>query len=363
MKRITYALFAVMGLVLCACNTDTDIIEDDYIKVVSVDNVYQPAGGEGVIEFKTNSTAAVKAVSNRDWCTVSVQGSKVLMTVGEYSDIVNRYASITISAGTASTRLTIHQYGRYIAFEGLNDFYRIGDEACEMTFPIVHGNYSPEVKSSADWLEASIADNVLTVKVSENNSGMMRKGVLSVGDMSITFDQWEFDNVFGGKRLWCGTKSYTNKEELTPMEVMLTNYDEESSTFDLILGEGIVYPDIYFDLKTLSFTIGTGLCMGTYVYKDAETYVYPCVCYTKLSTGGGYVTYAASPVYADFFYEFDEESSSYIAYLKSMDRYEGNVTTGVRFELFKAQEPVTANRLKVTFGSATYNTYIKKAAE
>ena len=44
MKRITYALFAVMGLVLCSCNTDTDIIEDDYIKVVSVDNVYQPAG-------------------------------------------------------------------------------------------------------------------------------------------------------------------------------------------------------------------------------------------------------------------------------------------------------------------------------
>ena len=71
-----------------------------HLQIVSSNVTFESAGGTGTI--KVNAISEITATSNKDWCTVSVNGDIINVSVIENNDMSGRTAAVTITDGEAS---------------------------------------------------------------------------------------------------------------------------------------------------------------------------------------------------------------------------------------------------------------------
>lgn len=96
-----------MGLV--GCNDDDSPVGESILNIKSADLDFTAVGGEGSIIVDGYGT--ISAASDKDWCTVSVDGMTIHVTVAESQEITSRTALITISTGTDSREVPVVQSG------------------------------------------------------------------------------------------------------------------------------------------------------------------------------------------------------------------------------------------------------------
>lgn len=347
MKRI-FILFASIPLLFAAgCASD----EPDYqlaqkVEIVSADLAYAPGGGTGTIV--TKATGTLTATSSVDWCSVSVSGPNVNVSVAPYDGLENRYAKIEIKSQDGSSAVTLHQYGMYLDLSVAEDFYHVDDIGGKVEIPLEHFNFVPDGVADVDWLSSELAGDVLVIKAKDNTTGEMRSGNITIGEKTITVDQWSFDKFFAGEYTWRGTTTLTGSTYAS-MKVSIKDFDSVDETCAIVFDElencEIRVP---FDTRTHTIRINAGLYAGEITYKEAPAYIYTMV------YADGYVAWG-SDYYVDYPLTRDTETGKWSAKLTDRGSYPGKNISAIYFELFKAKSLSSANRHKVNYGKRLYN--------
>ena len=116
-----------------SCSDDDDSAVAS-LQVIKSDVSFTAIATTGTIEVQ--STSAITAVSNQDWCTVTVNGNVVTVAVPTYTGLVGRNAVVEISnALDGKVRVPVSQAGGVWYVKG-DDAYGLSDEESTITIPV-----------------------------------------------------------------------------------------------------------------------------------------------------------------------------------------------------------------------------------
>ncbi len=200
MKKIIISALTVATAFIAFTSCSEDEINsgnESVLGIIKSQLAFTPEGGTGTIEVACDEAFDVKA--EQPWCEVTVEGTTVTVTVGEYGGLENRYSNIYVTCGEESLRVTAEQFGVYAKMQrGLS--YLLDDEAAEKSIPVT-SNTTITIETSDDWISGDYDGENVNIHIADNDSGHLRAGCLYVryGDQrdSIEFSQGEIRDIYG----------------------------------------------------------------------------------------------------------------------------------------------------------------------
>lgn len=207
MKKV-FILFAMLGLVaVSSCNKENN----DKLTLDKTEITFDANGGSQTVTATAN--AAVTAVSDQDWCTVTVNATKVIVEVAA-NDAAERTANVTVSCKTAKAVLTVKQSGMEGNLDGILSEVSAPTAGGKVSIGTFTTNVEPQVTSPVDWITSEISGQEIFVNVAANTSGAERSAIVSVAagaltkdvtvkqalDMGVTVEYEEVDGAGIGKR-------------------------------------------------------------------------------------------------------------------------------------------------------------------
>ncbi|WP_193617462.1 BACON domain-containing protein [Culturomica massiliensis] len=157
MEKIKY-LILIFCLFLAACDSDDNKTDSSELEVISSDLSIAAVGGTGTIEVF--SAGAWSATSNKTWCTVTVSGKIVHVTVPENPTISSRIALITIKAPEGNKTIPVSQQGSIIALSQPKLTLGASGKTKNVT---VQSNLKWTASSKDRWCHIYITDDTLKV--------------------------------------------------------------------------------------------------------------------------------------------------------------------------------------------------------
>ena len=181
MKKLFIALLA--GLAIAACTPSVTLTPD------KTTLEFPAAGGQETIEV-AGATGTVEASADAEWCTVSVNATRVIVDVQVNDTEAQRNATITISFKGATTTVSVTQAGATIDFSGLLSEVEAGIAAKTVSLGTIVSNVEPEITADVDWITNPLVSEQgeVTVDVAANTTGVTRSGVVTVAVGSVTQD-------------------------------------------------------------------------------------------------------------------------------------------------------------------------------
>lgn len=261
MKKI-FGLFSLMLGLLSFVSCSNEVLDNPYAKVssISIDSVsvlFQAAPSTGFVKV-TAPKGITKVVSEQSWCTPTVNGSEVSVQVEGNSNVLGRSSLLTIYSGDDYAQVTVQQMGLIFALD-VRAIVSSNDNALTKQYAF-KTNADVVITSSADWLQATVSGNLLTINATANNSGQMRKGyvyyTIGAAKDSIPVVQYDFDKDIAGKyQLF-----YKEKEDATDWYYVETILSRDSLSMPTL---GLRMP-ISFDEQTCSVSLKCGQYCGKY---------------------------------------------------------------------------------------------------
>lgn len=283
MKKV-FILFAMLGLVaVSSCNKENN----DKLTLDKTEITFDANGGSQTVTATAN--AAVTAVSDQDWCTVTVNATKVIVEVAA-NDAAERTATVTVSCKTAKAVLTVKQSGMEGNLDGILSEVSAPTAGGKVSIGTFTTNVEPQVTSPVDWITSEISGQEIFVNVAANTSGEERSAIVSVAagaltkdvtvkqalDMGVTVEFEEIDGAGVGKQGINFIISLTGSADdfafacLMPSELTLS--DEEFIDILKQGGDNIYNKDIYDQ------AVGA---MGGFVFELPDGQIYPAVALPK----------------------------------------------------------------------------------
>lgn len=181
MKKIYSIIIAAISIICFAACTDNDfnyVPQQDAIKVISQDLEFKAQASSGSI--KVMADGAVTAISNKDWCHVSVSGNTINVSVDENTKYEGRSAIVTVRTLDKAKDVCVQQSGIVILFEYKTE--TVDSVSCK------GGSYeftaratdAIECSSDVDWITAVIENGVVKVTVAENKKSDTRSGKVTI---------------------------------------------------------------------------------------------------------------------------------------------------------------------------------------
>ena len=197
MKKINILWMLIGYLFLVTSCSDDDDSAVASLQVIKSDVSFTAIATTGTIEVQSNS--AITAVSNQDWCTVTVNGNVVTVAVPTYTGLVGRNAVVEISNTLDSkVRVPVSQAGGVWYVNG-DDLYGLSDEESTITIP-VKSDYDYTVDMPA-WITGEKVKEGYNFTLTENTTGNARKGTVifksQKGTKEITFVQFGVNDIAG----------------------------------------------------------------------------------------------------------------------------------------------------------------------
>lgn len=199
MKKIFSILFLALGLlVVASCSDDETANPYAHESTIAVDSsrvLFGASAATGSVHV--NSPQGVtKVESSQPWCTATVNGSKIDVTVTQNDSYEGRAALLTIySAAGDYVQVTVQQMGFVLQLSAGNSI-SVGDEAATHAYGMKH-NTEVTFSTDEDWMSATVVGDSLKITFTENTTQNMRSGWLkyqsgSIQD-SIFVRQFDFD--------------------------------------------------------------------------------------------------------------------------------------------------------------------------
>lgn len=177
---------------------------DDYqpdlaapVIVLKSDLLFEPQGRTGSVEVQ--AVGEVTATVGSDWCTASVSGHVVSVTVSDNTSFEGRTALLTIRADGGQVQLPVQQRG--IALGSLNiSAYRVGDSGGHASFYIRH-DLPVNLSCDEPWVHARMDGDSLMLDFEPNADHRIRRAVLEyecagyTGQLDVS--QYDLDRVLG----------------------------------------------------------------------------------------------------------------------------------------------------------------------
>lgn len=275
MKKIySILLLATFTLAFSACSDDQDQVGSEYsrastVKVTSSNLVFSAAAGTGTLVFEAPSTATVSV--DAQWASAVVNGNKVDVSVKKNPKLEGRSALLTIKCGDDSTQVTVQQRGMMFKYGGETSQFIYNDAARTISIPVKNEGSNLSIKG-LDWAEASINDETINIKLSENKTGHIRSGIIKYTTGPYT------DSIYvcqGEKKDIVNKTYYLGGYDLMKITENTKSIDEVFSVTKVMVAEMkdqllIYFPDtnwilpMKLDEGSLSFDINAGEYMGMY---------------------------------------------------------------------------------------------------
>ena len=151
MKRITkIALFSVLTLlaaVSCRKEQEQTVEWRTELQVTKSNLVFMPGGGTETLELNL-SNASVTA--DQSWCSPSISGNTVSVTVPANDGKQSRYALLTITAGSEKVTAAVIQYGEVFDGMELVDM-DVPNKGGQFAYPYT-SNMDVDVKADQPWV-------------------------------------------------------------------------------------------------------------------------------------------------------------------------------------------------------------------
>lgn len=218
-------------LMAVSCQVDQPTYEiNDNIKIVSQDLVFSPQGGNGTIVVEAES--AVTATADRPWCTVTVSGMNIAVTVPEWNGKENRYAKITIQSGKDVISVTAQQYGEVIGGLDMTDVTSPAEGSVK-EFKYV-SNLPVSMVANESWIHIAIDEELQVVKITidKNTEAGTRAGVVNytIGGHSGTFNVLQYPETILVQDGWTATVvdgGYEHPKQFDVISMQATNPAEK----------------------------------------------------------------------------------------------------------------------------------------
>lgn len=292
MKKILLIIACIVGIFsFVSCSDDDDkSTSDSTIAIVKSDVKFTSNPGEGYIEFTSPTT--VTASSSEEWCTASVNGSKVVVDVTANTDLEGRNAVVTISAGGSSISVPVSQSGRIFRVKSDDSYIVAGVGADKETISTKSSNQL-SASSDAEWVHASVEDGRIVVSF-DDNAGSPRTALVSVTDSydtkSVRIVQLSSNNDIDGDyaAYYRASSTATNwSGKYVTLSVADNGYDING-----LMNEGAL------PLRYDSTTGYLALANGTYIGQNETNGRYYYACNSFISTSTSRVTYTYNTGYA-----------------------------------------------------------------
>lgn len=164
--RIVFASLAVLlALVSCRKENEQAIEWKTELQAVKSNLVFTPGGGTETLEVNLSS---VTAKADKDWCSVSVSGNVVSVTVTANESKQSRYAQVTITSGSESIAAAVIQYGEVFAGMEMEDL-EVLPEGTTVRYSF-QSNVALEMSSDQPWVhfEMDEDEGIVTLTVDKH---------------------------------------------------------------------------------------------------------------------------------------------------------------------------------------------------
>lgn len=330
MKKI-FSLISLLAavIVFTACSSDNNYTtSDNYIlEVVQAETTFGPDASTG--QIVVNSDQSVVAVSSEDWCTVSVQGNIINVSVPDYDEIASRNALVTIVSGSRTIDVPVHQEGVVLAINmGGESSLTVGDEAVVKKLPY-KSNADIKFSTDADWLSVNLNNGNMEVNISANETGHMRNTYIyyEKGEMkdSIKVVQCDFDKDILNKIFYFAGYDLSEEEDVIIAELAAFTKTEA--------GEYVLNFFQYDWLVPVTLASATEARIS--LSNNIGVFDPYTIGFVGWDLDQGYISWDSSvSISANFYY--DEESESTMADIEDNGSWSGYVISGIRFEAWNA---------------------------
>lgn len=259
MKKLLNIFILSLCCILASCSDDDSPVGGT-LTIASTDLDFTAGGGEGSIVVA--GTGAITAVSDKDWCTVSVEGMTVHVTVATSDDITSRTAVVTISSGIESVEVPVVQTG-LVANIG-------GSDRC---FGYAGGTFTIETNTTYTVTIPEDAQEWISYTEETDESGRKTQLVFNVGSATalrgteislqlggkehkISVVQIEADDIVG---TWNCSYLSGNLEQDLSGEIMIADTQDGLMMSELSLGTGLP-----ITLEDGQFSLLGGVIIGTW---------------------------------------------------------------------------------------------------
>ena len=183
--RYASVLLVLAGFASCVEQEPVWVAPTKTMSIEQSNLVFEPAGGTSSFTVKAENSFTV--ATDRDWCTATASGSQVTVTVGENTSNETRYSRVTLTSGTETLGITVHQSGLII--KG----FSVSDQVLNSKQHTLEYSYSTNgvlnVSTTDPWISVNKTSDMVTITVDANNSGSLRTGTVSysIGDVNSSF--------------------------------------------------------------------------------------------------------------------------------------------------------------------------------
>jgi hypothetical protein len=157
----------------------------------------------GARDIIVKSMDSLTATCNASWCTTSVSGNKVSVTVPANEELLSRATVVTVISGVKKVQVPVMQSGVFIDFD--RSPLTISGEAGDTTL-VVNAPVPVKVSSSATWLVSSVSGATLKLQAEVNPTFDTRASTLTLtaGSFSISVEVTQ-----QGKKAFLPFNAYT----------------------------------------------------------------------------------------------------------------------------------------------------------
>lgn len=338
-----YTLLLLVGclFVATACSEDDEGTAAVTLKVIKSDVKFGAAAATGTIEV--SSAGAITAVASEDWCTVSVDGNIVTVSVTVLSDRESRSALVTITDVSGQVEVPVYQSGIVWSLKG-KDSYITSYKEARFTIPAkIDCDYT--ATPSASWITGELTKEGYVVTLAEN-TGAARGGTITfksvLGEKVYTFVQIAPADFVGTYTALYQT--YDSDEDgendklgwFEQKDIKLTASDENENLFfieNLSSLGGLKIP-LTFDEESCLFTIPNATHLADIESGGNTYYLYALTLATKSSKF--YINYSTTYTIA-FAAGWDVKNNKPTLSIADTGAWSGYQQMGFNIQLFSSK--------------------------
>lgn len=269
----SFILLALAALTACEENNAFELNVPPTVDVtVGADIAFKAIGGKGTIEVAPVEGQLEAKTDQSDWCHLSVSGTTINVEVDEYNGLESRYAVVNMTAGKASGKTIVHQYGVIVKSFSWEDV-TVNNDSQVLVFPYDANGTTVRVSSDEDWVSFETTPEKLTLRVDRNPGSDYREATVhwSLGTMAGDIAVGQFDPAEAGLMgtwAWHGTQATNNRD--FPMSATLADDGDGTYSLTLAYSTSSILLDMCvkgLTLKKNQLMLPLGQYAGTYTMK------------------------------------------------------------------------------------------------
>ena len=193
-KYLNMILAAATVMLLFACNKNTPDEVAPRFAIVQSHLEVAPDGGDCTIEVEADQ--AITVTSEREWCTVAVNGKIITATATANQSIESRYCRLKLQSAGKVLYATVQQYGQVVA--GL-------EELSDVTAPVegrtvevkIKSNVPIEINTPESWIHLTVEDKKLIIEIDKNEDPVTRFATVtySAGTVTGSFEVTQYPEL------------------------------------------------------------------------------------------------------------------------------------------------------------------------